>query len=730
MRNAALKYALALVAVGVALGVRAALSPWLDQRVPYITLFGAVIVAAWYGGAPPALVAAFMGWLGAEVLLIDPVGTIRWRGLSHGVEVGAYMVSTVLIAAVGGAMHRAGSRARDSDERFRAFIENSPVAVFIKDGALRYVFANREAQKALGTSGWEGKTDFDLVAGGAAERIRANDRAVLDSDAPRAFDLSIPRPDGEHRYHSTKFPLRAPDGGRYLGVVSVDVTEQWRGERAMRDAQALVQAVADAMPAVVSLAGPDLRYLWINRQGAKLHALRAEEIVGLHVSDVLGTKGLKAIRPYIERAIAGEEVSYERLVEYPLLGKRWVSVRMAPAATPTGAWVAVVSDIHDRRLAEQALREADRRKDEFLATLAHELRNPLAPIRNAVAILSRKDVPEADLAWSRGLIERQVEQMTRLIDDLLDVARISSGKLTVRRERIALGTALDMAIETSRPHLEEAGVRLDASPPDQDLVVDADPTRLAQVFANILNNAARYSERGAVVQIGTGRAGDDVLVRFADTGIGFPPELAEQLFEPFMQLAPSGARAEGLSGGRAGGLGLGLALARGIVALHGGSIEAKSAGPGRGSEFLVRLPSASTPAPGAIAAAQAAVAGRSLRVLVADDNRDAADSLARVLMMSGHETQVAYDGASALEQAATFRPEAAVLDIGMPGMSGYDVARALRGRLGSDILLIALTGWGQGSDRERAAKAGFDHHLTKPTDPGAVAALLAPVAER
>ena len=723
MPTVARQYAVALAAVAAALAVRALLTPWLDQRVPFITLFGAVIVAAWYGGAPPAVAAALAGWVGAELLFIEPRGTLKWRGVQQVAEITAYFASTLLIAALGGAMHRMRLRAEGSENRFRAFIENSPAAVFIKDASLRYVFANRAAERALGTSSWEGRSDLELVPGPAAEKIRANDRAVLESDAARAFDLTIPGADGDRRFHSTKFPLRDAAGRRYVGVVSVDVTEQWRGEQKMRDAQALVQAVADAMPGVVSLAGPDLRYLWINRQGAKLHQLHADEIVGLHVSDVLGEDGYRAILPYIERAIAGEEVTYERLVDYPLLGKRWVSVRMAPAAVPQGAWVAVVSDIHDRRLAEQALREADRRKDDFLATLGHELRNPLAPIGNAVALLAGKESLDADVAWARDVIGRQVAQMSRLIDDLLDIARISSGKLGVRRERLPLRRALDMALETSRPNLDAAGVALEVVKPPDDHFIDGDATRLAQVFANLLNNAAKYTDRGGRVRVEAGTADGMLTLSVADTGVGFLPELAEQLFEPFTQFEPASARAPG-------GLGIGLALARGIVALHGGSIAARSEGPGRGSEFVVRLPRAQPDL--AVAAADTTIpaAARALRVLVADDNRDAADSLARILALYGHDTRVTYDGAAAIEAARTFRPEAAVLDIGMPQTNGYDVARALRQQLGASITLIALTGWGQAADRERAAQAGFDHHMTKPTDPGALGKLLADVAAR
>jgi CheY-like chemotaxis protein len=317
--------------------------------------------------------------------------------------------------------------------------------------------------------------------------------------------------------------------------------------------------------------------------------------------------------------------------------------------------------------------------------------------------------------------------MSRLIEDLLDISRIASGKLLIRKERIALERTIDMALETSRPHINAASHRLSVLLPSERVTVEADPTRLAQVFSNLLINAARYTEGPGEITLSAEVEGRQVVVSVQDNGIGFPPEVGERLFEPFSQLTSTNERAHG-------GLGIGLSLVQGIVALHGGSAEARSEGPGKGSEFIVRLPLPSldfatperTPAPAA--EARAPIAG--VRVLVADDNRDAADSLQRILSLYGYEVQVAYDGTAAMKLGEAFQPMVAVLDIGMPGANGFEVARTIRQQRGDEIKLIALTGWGQEGDRRRAMEAGFDYHLTKPVDPGALNDLLVEVASK
>lgn len=375
----------------------------------------------------------------------------------------------------------------------------------------------------------------------------------------------------------------------------------------------------------------------------------------------------------------------------------------------------------EKKLIEQTLRDAERRKDQFLATLAHELRNPLAPIRNAVAILSRKSALDPEIAWSRDVIERQTGQLSRLIDDLLDIARIASGKLLVRKERVPLERAIDMALETSRPHINAADHHLSVLLPSERVTLEADPARLAQVFANLLNNAARYTDGGGDITLAAEVEGREVVVSVQDSGIGFTPEVAGRLFEPFAQLTSPTGRSHG-------GLGIGLSLVQGIVALHGGRVEARSAGPGKGSEFVVRLPlpaqadSANEPTPGAAMPKPLPAGG--VKVLVADDNRDAADSLERILSLYGYEVQVAYDGRAAIDLEGAFQPRVAVLDIGMPGANGFEVARSIRRRRNGAVTLIALTGWGQEGDRRRAMDAGFDYHLTKPVDPQALNDLL------
>ena len=701
-------YLVALMAVGAALGLRVVLDPWLGARTPYITVFGAVIVAAWYGGFGPGLVAAALGWIGSDLLFVEPRGRLAFRGAAQLIELFAYALSTFLIAALGGAMQRARQRSEASEQRFRAFMQNSPNGVFLKDEGGRYLFMNRTGERLASRTDWLGKTDEELIGGRVAREIRAHDHAVLEKNAPQLYDLAFPTPDGVRTLRSVKFPLRDAEGRRHIGSITTDVTEQVRSDAAVREAQQKLQTVADALPAAVTLCSRDLRYLWINRFGAQWLGRTPQEVIGKPMDEVIGAKQLARIRAHIERVLAGEHVSYEREVDYPGIGRRWASVRFAPAGNDS--WVAVITDIHELKRMEQALREADRRKDQFIATLAHELRNPLAPIRSAVEILARADAAEHDRAWSRGVIERQVAHMSRLVDDLLDMARISSGKLSLRRERVTIAAVTAAALETSRPAIDAAGHRLVTRMSAADAVLDADPTRVAQVLSNLLNNAAKYTAPGGVIELHADQVGGEAVIAVLDNGMGFPPELAHQLFEPFAQWAPAEQSAAGL--------GIGLSLVRGILDLHGGTIRAQSEGPGTGSRFEVRLPlaAAEPAAPGAPAAEP--VAPHGMRVMIADDNRDAADSLCRVLALYGYEARAAYDGASAIEMSESFRPHVAVLDIGMPVRNGYDVARHLRARRGRDLRLIALTGWGGDGDVQRARDAGFDAHVTKPVDPG------------
>jgi PAS domain S-box-containing protein len=387
-------------------------------------------------------------------------------------------------------------------------------------------------------------------------------------------------------------------------------------------------------------------------------------------------------------------------------------------------------DINARKQIEDELRrlndelsQAHRRKDEFLATLAHELRNPLAPITNAIEILRLRDPVDGESRWARDVIDRQVRQMTRLVDDLLDVARITRGKIRLRMERVALAAVVHGAVEAARPFIEQSGHRLDIALPSQAVWLEADPTRLTQVLLNLLNNAAKYTPHGGHIAVDASTQDGLAVIGVRDDGIGIPAEHLADIFEMFSQVAPALERSQG-------GLGIGLALARGLVELHGGTIEARSGGAGQGSEFIVRLPVAPD------ARVESARDGRGLsaessvlRVLVVDDNRDAADSLAMMLELTGHEVRAAHDGLAALAEAERFEPDVILLDIGMPGMNGYEVAMRLRETPhGRHARIVALTGWGAEDDKRRAVEAGFDQHLTKPVDPASVGAVLAPRA--
>ena len=387
----------------------------------------------------------------------------------------------------------------------------------------------------------------------------------------------------------------------------------------------------------------------------------------------------------------------------------------------------MLDEVQHRTLAlkqtQEALREADRRKDEFLATLAHELRNPLAPIRHAVKLLELPNVDERQRQWGRDIIARQVQRMALLLDDLLEVSRITRGRLELKQSHVDLPSLVAAAVETARPLIESKQHKLEIQLPPEPVELDVDPLRISQALSNLLTNAAKYTDVGGRItltaMLDPARC---VVISVADTGIGLTPQNIPKLFEMFSQVESPVDRAEG-------GLGIGLALVKGLVELHGGSVEAYSGGLGHGSRFTIRLPAATVsrrqPGDPASATEQAPLPRHRSRILLADDNRDAVDSLAMVLKMAGYEAYPTHSGMEALEVGARVHPEVFILDIGMPELSGYELASRIRQEpWGRDALLIALTGWGQQEDKERSRCAGFDHHLTKPVDPDQLDRLL------
>src|SRR5579862_5523332 len=371
-----------------------------------------------------------------------------------------------------------------------------------------------------------------------------------------------------------------------------------------------------------------------------------------------------------------------------------------------------------QRTREAALQEADHRKDIFLAILSHELRNPLTPIRNAAELLSSTKLTPVQLRWAQSVIRRQTEHMAALLDDLLDLARITQGKLQLRKQSCSLRGIVEAAVETARPIIEMRRQQLSVRLPDEMPMLSVDNIRLAQAIANLLTNAAKYTDTGGSITL-SARVEGELIITVADNGIGIPAEQLGQLFTMFSQIA-SGNRSDG-------GLGIGLSLVKGIVELHGGTVDVQSGGVGKGSEFTIRLPLVPVLTTGSESKEQgsAAHAAWKLRVLIADENEDATDSLALLLSLDGHEVRTAYSGHAALSVFDEFRPDVALLDIGMPELDGFATANAIRQRRGgASVSLIAVTGWGQEADKRRAREAGFAMHLTKPVDPDRVRSIL------
>ena len=625
-RTAFNRYGIAIAAIALSTLLRL----WAETTLGpsgFSLMLAAVVIAAWYGGLGPSLVAltlslAVSSWLFKS----EPEPAIR---VVTGLAV-SYFVA-VAIALLGESTRSARRRAeaaadeairqreqlgaalaeqrraeqalRDTEQRFARFMQHLPGLAWIKDIDGRYVYANDAAEKAFCTPREElyGKTDLEVFPPETAAQFQANDRRALDAAGGEQAIETLEHSDGiVHHSIVNKFPIPGPDGASALiGGMAIDIT--------------------------------------------------------------------------------------------------------------------------DRIRAEEALKEADRRKDEFLATLAHELRNPLAPISNSLQMLKVRRAPNDNSTDALAIIERQVRQMVRIVDDLLDVNRITRGRLELRKDRIALADVIRSAIETSRPAIEAREHELTVRLPERPAYLDGDLTRLGQAFSNLLNNSAKYTPPRGRIEIEASDGAGEAVIVVRDNGAGIAADALPHVFEMFRQGEASRENSQG-------GLGVGLTLVRRLIELHGGTVEAHSAGPGQGSEFVVRLPVAEPPASTAASPepehqqnvssnGDAAAKPPQRRVLVVDDNADSAVTLGKMLEIMGNEVRLAHDGLEAIDVASTFLPEFIFMDLGMPKLSGYEAARRIRATpWGRDIVIVALTGWGQQEDIQRSIEAGCTTHIVKPID--------------
>jgi PAS domain S-box-containing protein len=504
-----------------------------------------------------------------------------------------------------------------------------------------------------------------------------------------------------------------------------DTTERRLAEEAKREIESrytsLVQNIKDHSIFMMDLDGNITTW---NAEAERIIGYTEAEILGRNFSVIFTPEDLQAGKPNQELRQAREDGRAEdERWHVRKDGRRFWALGIVTPMHDAGGnltgFSKILRDMTDRKRAEEALQEADRHKDVFLATLAHELRNPMVPLRNGLQLLRLTTEPGAR-EQARAMMERQLGQMVRLVDDLLDISRISRNKLELRKARIELWAVVQSAVETARPQIEASGHTLTVTLPPSPVYLHADLTRLAQVFWNLLNNSAKYTEPGGRITLTATLQGTEAVVTVEDTGMGIPAEALPRLFEMFSQVDRNLDRAQG-------GLGIGLALVKGLTEAHGGTVEVFSAGAGKGSSFVVRLPvSRGVPVREKPSPTDGAAFGPRRRILVVDDNRDGASSLAMLLAVMGHDTRIAHDGLEGVELAEAFRPDLIVLDIGLPKLNGLDACRRIREQpWAKNVVIAAATGWGQDEDRRRTEEAGFDHHLVKPVDAAALEKLAA-----
>lgn len=628
---------------------------------------------------------------------------------------------------------------QESEQQLRTLADNMDQLAWMADATGAVFWFNRRWFDYTGTTleamrGW-GWTE--VLPPESRERVLGKLRHCLATGQPWEDTFPLRGQPGRSRWFLARaVPIHDPAGAlvRWFGT-GTDVTELRQVEDALRRRERELQTLTDNSPDILTRFDRQLRYLFVNAAIEAATGHPPESFIGRTNRELGMPPALCDLWDTTIQAVFAD--GQPRSIEFrsdAMDRPHHYSARFVAERTPTGAIESVLGvtvDVTERKQMEEALREADRKKDEFLATLAHELRNPLAPIRNGLQILRLADGEATATAEARVMMERQLAHLVRLVDDLLDVSRVSRGKITLKRERVTLQSVLASALEASQPLIEAGAHALVVHQPDQPVWLDGDLTRLAQVVANLLNNAAKYTPDGGRIELTGSVDAGQAVIQVCDNGSGIPRALLPHIFEMFTQANRTLDRAQG-------GLGIGLSLVQRLVHLHGGTVGADSPGEGQGSTFTVQLPLASAPPAGALPPPEATSRGRRLRrprtgpacrVLVVDDNPDAARSLAIVLQMLGHQVHVAHGGAEALQLASGIEPDLIFLDLGMPGLDGYEVCRRLRATdLGARCTIVALTGWGAEADKLHTRAVGFDAHLVKPVDPDQIQAILGRVS--
>lgn len=625
-------------------------------------------------------------------------------------------------------LRQAEEALRRREQDFVTLVENSPDIVARYDTALRHLYVNAAVERATGRrpEAFIGRTNEELgMPPALCQAWSETLRGVIRSGEPGAFEFAFQGPDGERYFSVRAVPERGPQGEVATVLCTIrDETARRQAEARARTLATVVETSGDFI-GVASLEG---QAIYLNRAGQTLVGLAGEgTLSSTRIEDLLFPGDLPFVRETILPAVFHqghwrEDFRFRHLQTGESIDVHWSLVRIDdPDSRLPAALATVARDIRREKAAEQAQREANRRKDEFLTVLGHELRNPMAPIRNAVEVLGllKGGVdPRAD--WALQVLGRQTAHLGRLLDDLLDVSRIVQGKLRLEVRPVALREVIEQAVDGANPLIQERRHALDLELPSPDLLVDGDPVRLTQILVNLLLNAARYTQEGGALRVSTETTGEEALVLIEDNGPGIPPDRLGELFRPFNQ----GERTECAM---AGGLGLGLTISRRLAEMHGGSLEANSAWPNPGSRFTLHLPRRERPPPQAPApVSEGPGPFRELRVLVVDDNEDVVQAMALLLEVLGYAVETASSGEQALDLVERLPPRVALVDIGLPDMDGLTLARRLRARYpGRDqLLLVAVTGYGHDEARQRSLAAGFDEHLAKPVSRRTLQALL------